>query len=110
MEIEVNKKEIVEALKNVEMKGKWASSSGLSSKSLGKYIYFQLEDNSLLLINSDESTTVIESISVESEDEGSFVLDIETLKKYLTKMNDTITFEIGESSKGAVAKNVKTLD
>ena len=97
MEIEVNKKEIVEALKNVEMKGKWATSGGLSSKSLGNYISFQLENNSLLLINSDESTTVIESISVDSEDEGSFVLDIETLKKYLTKMNDTITFEIGDT-------------
>ena len=97
MEIKVNKKEMVDALKNVEIKGKWATTSGLSSKSLGNYIQFQLDNNQLLLINSDESTTAIIAIDVETEDEGSFVLDSATLKKYLTKMNDDITFEIGDT-------------
>tara|TARA_R100001015_G_C4630690_1_gene192551 strand:- start:308 stop:1084 length:777 start_codon:yes stop_codon:yes gene_type:complete len=97
MQIQIKKKEIVDALKNVEMKGKWASSGGLSSKSLGKYIHFQLGDNRLLLINSDENTTAIKSVSVESENEGTFVLDLDSLKKYLTKMNEDITLEIGDT-------------
>ena len=98
MQIQINKKDIVEALKNVELKGKWATTSGLSSKSLGKYIHFQLRDNHLLLINSDESTTAVKVIPVETEDEGgSFVLDIEMIKKYLSKMNDSITLRINET-------------
>lgn len=98
MQIQVNKQDIIEAMKNVELKGKWATTSGLSSKSLGKYIQFQLRDNHLLLINSDESTTAIKVIEVETEDEeGSFVLDIEMMKKYLSKMNDDIHFEIGNT-------------
>ena len=97
MEIQVNKTEMVDALKNVEIRGKWSTTSGLSSKSLGGYIYFQLEDNELLLVNSDESTTAIKSISAESEDGGSFVLELDTLKKYLTKMNDSITLEVGDT-------------
>jgi len=97
MQIEVKKKEIVEALKNVELKGKWASTGGLSSRSLGNYIQFQIQDNNLLLVNSDESTTVIKSISVETEDEGSFVLEVDTLKKYLTKMNEDITLLVGDT-------------
>ena len=97
MEIQVNKQDMTEALKNVELKGKWATTGGLSSKSLGNYIQFQLNDNQLLLINSDESTTVIKSIPVETEDEGFFVLDINMIKKYLAKMNDDITFEINDT-------------
>ena len=54
-------------------------------------------DNQLLLINSDESTTAIKSIPVETEDNGSFVLDIDMMKKYLSKMNDDILFEIGDT-------------
>jgi len=97
MQIQVNKQDIIEAMKNVELKGKWATTSGLSSKSLGKYIQFQLRDNQLLLINSDESTTAIKAISVETEDTGSFVLDIEMMKKYLSKMNDDILFDVGDT-------------
>ena len=97
MQIQVNKQDIVEAMKNVELKGKWATTSGLSSKSLGKYIQFQLRDNQLLLINSDESTAVIKAITVETEDTGSFVLDIDMMKKYLNKMNDEIVFEVGDT-------------
>ena len=97
MQIEVNKKEIVEALKNVELKGKWASTGGLSSKSLGNYIHFQIQDNSLLLVNSDESTTVIKSISIDTDNEGSFVLEIDTFKKYLSKMNEDITLTVGDT-------------
>ena len=97
MQIQVNKQDINEAMKNVELKGKWATTSGLSSKSLGKYIQFQLRDNQLLLINSDESTTAIKAISVETEDTGSFVLDIEMMKKYLSKMNDDILFEVEDT-------------
>ena len=98
MRIEFNKKEIVEALKNVELKGKWATTGGLSSKSLGNYIQFQLTDNRLLLFNADESTVCGKSISVESEEEAcSFILEIDTLKKYLVKMNDSITLDIGNT-------------
>ena len=97
MQIQVNKKEMVEALKNVEIKGKWSTTSGLSSRSLGNYIQFQLHDNQLLLINSDESTTAIKAIPVETESEGSFVLDIDMIKKYLGKMNDDITLLVDET-------------
>ena len=97
MQIEVKKKEMVEALKNVELKGKWAGTGGLSSRSLGNYIQFEIQDNFLLLVNSDESTTVIKSISVETEDEGSFVLEVDTLKKYLSKMNEDITLLVGDT-------------
>ena len=97
MQIEVKKKDIIEALKNVELKGKWASTGGLSSKSLGNYIHFQMQDNNLLLVNSDESTTVIKSISVDTDDEGSFVLEIDTLKKYLSKMNEDISLTVGDT-------------
>lgn len=97
MRIEVKKKEMVEALKNVELKGKWASTGGLSSRSLGNYVQFQIQGDRLLLVNSDESTTVIKSISVETEDEGSFVLETESLKKYLSKMNEDITLEVGDT-------------
>mgnify|MGYP003147769660 CR=1 FL=1 len=97
MRLQINKKDIIDALKNVEIRGRWATTSGLSSKSLGNYIHFELQDNELLLINSDDSTTAIKSIPVESEEQGSFVLEINTLKKYLEKMNDEITFEIGDT-------------
>tara|TARA_R110000824_G_scaffold127475_1_gene287666 strand:+ start:120 stop:896 length:777 start_codon:yes stop_codon:yes gene_type:complete len=97
MEIKVNKKEMVDALKKVEIKGKWATTSGLSSKPLGRYIQFQLDGNRLLLINSDESTTAIIAIDVETEDEGRFVLDADNLKKYLIKMSDEITFEVNDT-------------
>ena len=88
---------MLDALKNVELKGKWATTSGLSLRALGKYIQFQINDNQLLMINSDESTTAIKAIPVETEDEGSFVLDVDMMKKYLTKMNDVITFEVGDT-------------
>ena len=97
MQIEVKKKDIIEALKNVELKGKWASTGGLSSKSLGNYIHFQMQDNNLLLVNSDESTTVIKSVSVDADDEGSFVLEIDTVKKYLSKMNEDISLTVGDT-------------
>lgn len=95
MIIEFKKKEMVEALKNVELKGKWSSTSGLSSKSLGKYIYFKIDDNCLILVNADESTVCGKSIPIESESVmGSFVLEIDTLKKYMVKMNEDITLTI----------------
>tara|TARA_R110002020_G_scaffold153171_21_gene332465 strand:- start:1289 stop:2068 length:780 start_codon:yes stop_codon:yes gene_type:complete len=98
MEIKVNKKEMVDALKQVEIKGKWATTSGLSSKSLGKYIHFELREQQLFLVNSDESTTAVIHVDVETEDEdSSFVLDIENLKKYMVKMSDEITFEVNDT-------------
>ena len=97
MELKVNKKDITNALKKIEIRGKWSSSSGLSSRSLGEYIQFQVEDNNLLLINADESTVAVQSISVDTENTGFFVLEIDTIKKYLTKMNDEITFEVTDT-------------
>lgn len=90
MRIEVNKKQVLDALKNVELKGKWSSVSGLSSKALGNYVHFRIVNNQLLLCNSDDSTTAIKAIDVETEDAGSFVVEIETIRKYLSKMGDEL--------------------
>jgi hypothetical protein len=97
MRLQINKKAILDALKNVEIKGKWANVLGLSSKSLGNYVHFQLHDNHLLLINSDESTTAIKAIPVESEDAGTFVLEISTIRKYLSKMGDEISIVVDDT-------------
>ena len=113
MQIEVKKKDIIEALKNVELKGKWASTGGLSSKSLGNYIHIEFQperdltedfgvllERHLLLVNSDESTTVIKSIPFEiitCSRDNSFVLEIDTFKKYLSKMNEDITLTVGDT-------------
>ena len=98
MIIQIDKKEMIDSLKNVEIKGKWATTTGIVSKSLGKYIHFQVQDNLLLLANADESTAICVALSLDEEtEEGSFVLEINTLYKYLTKMNDTITLEVGET-------------
>jgi hypothetical protein len=97
MEVQVNKKDIIEAMKNVQLQGKWATTTGLSSKSLGEYAYFETRDNELLLVNSDDSTTAVKSIPAEIEGEGSFILEIDTIKKYLTKMDDEITFVVGDT-------------
>ena len=113
MQIEVKKKDIIEALKNVELKGKWASTGGLSSKSLGNYIHIEFQperdltedfglliEDHLLLVNSDESTTVIKSIPFEiitCSRDNSFVLEIDTFKKYLSKMNEDITLTVGDT-------------
>ena len=113
MQIEVKKKDIIEALKNVELKGKWASTGGLSSKSLGNYIHIEFQperdltedfglliEDYLLLVNSDESTTVIKSIPFEiitCSRDNSFVLEIDTLKKYLSKMNEDISLTVGDT-------------
>ena len=113
MQIEVKKKDIIEALKNVELKGKWASTGGLSSKSLGNYIHIEYQperdltedfgvllESHLLLVNSDESTTVIKSIPFEiitCSRDNSFVLEIDTFKKYLSKMNEDITLTVGDT-------------
>ena len=90
MRIEINKKQMLDALKNVELKGKWSSVSGLSSKGIGNYVQFRIVNNSLLLCNSDESTTAVKAINVETEDAGSFVVEIETVRKYLSKMGDEL--------------------
>jgi len=97
MKLQVNKKDIIDALKNVQLYGKWNTTTGLSSKSLGNYVYFQLSNNELLLVNADESTVAIKSIPVETEDEGYFILEIDTIKKYLTKMDDEITVTVGDT-------------
>ena len=96
MKIEINKKEFIDALKNVELKGKWSGTSGLSSKSLGSFIYFEIDDGKLTIINADESTVVVKHITIETEDEGAFCLDIDLLKKYMNKMSNTITINIGD--------------
>ena len=96
MRLEFDKKEMKDALKNVELKGKWSVTGGLSSKSLGKYIQFQLQDNRLIMFNADESTVCGKSISVDCEtEEYSFILELDTLKKYLDKMSDSITLDVG---------------
>jgi len=97
MELNINKKEIINALKNVEMKGKWAGTSGLSTKALGNYVNFKLHNNRLLIINADESTTAIKSITVETEDEGFFTLEISTIRKYLDKMGDEIKLTVDDT-------------
>jgi hypothetical protein len=97
MRIEVNKKQMLDALKNVELKGKWSSVSGLSSKPIGNYVHFRIVNNGLLLCNSDESTTAVKAINVETEDAGSFVVEIETIRKYLSKMGDVLKIVVDDT-------------
>ena len=90
MRIEVSKKEMLDALKNVEMKGKWTSVSGLSSKGIGNYVVLTIRRNSLVLVNADASTLACKNIDVETEDAGSFDVEIPTLRKYLSKMGEEL--------------------
>jgi len=100
MQITLAKEVFVEAFKAVEMKGKWFTSTGLKSETLGSFVKIVAkEDNprrGLHFMNANNQTFVDYWIPMDVEVNETVVLDISKAMKYLNTMSDFVTLEAGQ--------------
>jgi hypothetical protein len=98
MKFTVDAKELVKALTDIQLKGKYFNGASLTSSSLIDNFYARLQDNTLSLWNCDNinSLMVRVNITVEGEENGTVVGEIGNLLKYLKKFSGDITVSCGD--------------
>ena len=98
MKFTVNAKELVGALTDTLLKGKYLTGGGLSGSSLPEEFYAELEGNTLSLWNADiiNSLVVKINLEVEGEKNGSFTAESKLLIQYLKKFSGDVEIESGD--------------
>ena len=103
MQITMDKKIFQEAFNAVELKGKWFTTTGLKSETLGSLVKIIAKPNEpkrgYHFINANNQTFVDYWIPAEVENESWAVVDIIKAKNYLKNMNDgLITLHLGDGA------------
>jgi len=82
-----NTKDITEALESIQGKGKYLTSSGFSSNSMGSYVYMNLEGRILNLWNGDATFGMNITLQVLGAEDGDFICDTQVILPYLKKFS-----------------------
>jgi len=88
----IDNKKMKEVFDSIQVKGKYAGSSGFSSSSLGTTVQLTLTGNNLRIYNGNATFIVRADITVEGEENGSCVCDVSKILSYLKTFSDAVTF------------------
>lgn len=92
MKFSMNTKEMREIFESIQVKGKYASSSGFTSSSLGTTVHLILNDNNLRIFNGDATFIVRADITVLGEEDGTCTCDVSQILSYLKTFSESVTF------------------
>lgn len=84
---------IEEAIKKIQVKGKYLKDTGLQSGKLVQYFYCQLEGDVLSFWNGNTSFVVNFTMYVDGEEDGNFVGSIPKMLEYMKKFKGQTTVE-----------------
>ena len=93
----IDSKTLLNALSDIQGRGKYSGHSGLSNNELGEYCYMKLENNTLELWNGDTTLALNINIPVESNKDGDIVIETKPTMAYLKMIDGDITID-GENS------------
>ena len=96
MRFTIDSKEFKEALVSLRVKGKHLVTNGLVNSSLSQYAYCVLKDGTLSMFNGDATFIANVRLDVESENEGTFVLDSAIVVPYLTEFDGDLQINVGD--------------
>ena len=98
MRIEMKKNEFNEMLDRVEMRGKYYDGESAKNGVLSNYVHIEVVNGHTILTNGDNTTACIIKDSILQEDgdslDGTCVLDITKLGKYLSPFEDDVTMSV----------------
>ena len=97
MNFNIDSKILLNALSDIQGRGKYSGHSGLSNNELGEYCYMKLENNTLELWNGDTTLALNINIPVESNKDGDIVIETKPTMAYLKMIDGDITID-GENS------------
>tara|TARA_R110000751_G_scaffold60942_1_gene126916 strand:+ start:319 stop:1089 length:771 start_codon:yes stop_codon:yes gene_type:complete len=89
----VDSKTLLNALSDIQGRGKYSGHAGLSNNELGEYCYMKLENNVLELWNGDTTLALNINIPVESEKDGDIVVAIKPIMAYLKMIDGDVSIE-----------------
>lgn len=92
MKFSMNNKEMKEIFDSIQVKGKYAGTSGFSNSSLGSTVQLILNGNNLRIYNGNATFIARADITVTGEENGSCVCDVTKVLSYLKTFSDTVTF------------------
>jgi len=92
MKFTVDAKDLVKALTDIQMKGKYFNGASLTNSSLIENFYGRLHNNTLSLWNCDSINSLIVKVdlTVEGEEDGTVVGETGELLKYLKKFSGDV--------------------
>lgn len=94
MKFTIDNKKLKEIFESIQVKGKYASSSGFTNSSLGTTIYLTLTGNTLRIYNGDATVIVRADISVVGEQDGSCSCDVSQVLSYLRTFGESVVFHL----------------
>jgi hypothetical protein len=93
----VDSKTLLNALSDIQGKGKYSGHAGLSNNELGEQCYMKLENDILELWNGDTTLTLNINVPVEAFEDGDIVVAIKPIISYLKMIDGNITL-VGNDS------------
>jgi len=98
MKFTVDAKELVKALTDIQLKGKYFNGASLTNNTLIEYFYAKLHNNTLSLWNCDSINSLIVrvNITVEGDEDGTVVGETGELLKYLKKFSGDVVVNCGD--------------
>ena len=98
MKFTVDAKELVKALTDIQLKGKYFNGASLTNNTLIEYFYSKLHNNTLSLWNCDSINSLIVrvNITVEGDEDGTVVGETGELLKYLKKFSGDVVVNCGD--------------
>ena len=98
MKFTVDAKELVKALTDIQLKGKYFNGASLTNNTLIEYFYAKLHNNTLSLWNCDSINSLIVrvNITVEGDEDGTVVGETGELLKYLKKFSGDVLVNCGD--------------
>ena len=97
MKFEIDAKELLVAIQDIQGRGMYLSGSGVSNSNLSEEVYMVLKDNVLDLWNADNTYALNITLEVIGEVDGEYAGDAKKLAKYLRKFSGSIQFDIGDA-------------
>ena len=85
-------KEMREIFESIQVKGKYAGSTGFTSSSLGTTIHLILNNNHLQIYNGNATFIVRADITVMGAENGSCTFDVVQVLSYLKTFGESVTF------------------
>lgn len=92
MKFSLETKELREILESIQVKGKYAGTSGYTNSSLGTIVQMSLTDNTLTIYNGDATFIVRADIEVNGIENGQCICDVSTILSYLKTFGETTMF------------------
>lgn len=93
MKFSMKTKEMREVFESIQVKGKYASSTGFTSSSLGATIHLILQGNNLVIFNGNTTFIARANISVAGEEDGTCTCDVLQILSYLKTFGESVVFQ-----------------